>query len=148
MRWGGVINESLFCQRVNSAKFKVSLLSKFVSNLAEGNHRIYKFIEIHKCKYRHHDKKVKVVELNAKVVIAFLNTNFKDNLIEYKCLCCSENYQKTFDENLEKRFFNIYKLSYHDINKFILLLQKGFCPYECMEDCKKLNQASLPEKAT
>ena len=30
------------------------------------------------------------------------NTNFKDNLIEYKCLCCNKNYQHTFDEKLKE----------------------------------------------
>ena len=33
-------------------------------------------------------------------------TNFKDDLIEYKCSCCNKNYQKEFDGNLKKRFFN------------------------------------------
>ena len=25
-------------------------------------------------------------------------TNFKDDLIEYKCLCCNKNYQHMYDE--------------------------------------------------
>ena len=52
-------------------------------------------------------------------------TNFKDNLIKHKCLCCSKNYQN-FDENLKKKFLNKFKFSNHDINKFILLLRKVF----------------------
>ena len=49
-------------------------------------------------------------------------TNFKDNLIKYKCLCCNENYQKEkFEEMLEKQIFNTYKFSNDDIKKFILL---------------------------
>ena len=51
-----------------------------------------------------------------------------------------------FDENLKKGFFNTYKLSNHDINIFILLLQKGICPYEYMYDWEKSNETSLPEK--
>ena len=31
--------------------------------------------------------------------------NFKDDLIEYKCLCCNKNYQQKFDEKLKERFF-------------------------------------------
>ena len=31
-----------------------------------------------------------------------INKNFKDDLIEYKCLCCIKNYQKKFDEQLKK----------------------------------------------
>ena len=34
--------------------------------------------------------------------------NFKDNLIEHKCLCQKKNYQKKFDENLKKQFLNTY----------------------------------------
>ena len=36
--------------------------------------------------------------------------------------------------------------SNHDINKFILLLQKGVYPHEYMDDWKKINKTSLPEK--
>ena len=57
-----------------------------------------------------------------------------------------KNYQKTFDENLKKRFVNIYKSSNSDINKFSLLLQKGVYPYKYMDDWKKFNETLLPEK--
>ena len=30
--------------------------------------------------------------------------NFKDDLIEYKYLCCKKNYQQKFDEKLKERF--------------------------------------------
>ena len=32
-------------------------------------------------------------------------TNFKDNSIEYKSLCCKKNYQHKFDEKLKEQFF-------------------------------------------
>ena len=60
--------------------------------------------------------------------------NFKDDLIVYKCLCCNKKYQQKFDEKLKERFFNTYKFSNHDNNKFILLLQKSVYPY--MDDWK------------
>ena len=53
-------------------------------------------------------------------------TSLKDDLIEYKYLCCNKNYLKNFDENLKNRFANKYKFSNHGINKFIF-----FC-------CKKM----------
>ena len=28
--------------------------------------------------------------------------NVKDDLIEYKCLCCNNNYQQKFDEKLNE----------------------------------------------
>ena len=43
-------------------------------------------------------------------------------------------------------FFNTYKFSNHDINKFILLLQKGVYSYEYMDDWEKLNENLLPEE--
>ena len=50
-------------------------------------------------------------------------TNAKNNLIEHKCLCCNENYQKMFDENVKTLFVDVYKLYYiiykRNINNFI-----------------------------
>ena len=94
-------------------------------------------------------KNVKLAELNTKIASAFMNKQnilIEYNLIEYKCLCCNKNYQKKFNGNLKKRFFNTYRLSKHDINKFILLLQKVVYPYEYMDDWEKFSETSLPEK--
>ena len=115
-------------------------LSNLITNLSEGIHRI-------KCKYKHDDKICETCGIKNKCCNYFLEyTNFKDALIEYKCLCCNNNYQQKFDEKLKERFFNRYKFSNHYHNKFILLLQKGVYPHECMDDSKKLNETSLPEK--
>ena len=47
-------------------------------------------------------KNVKHVELNISIATVFLNIqNLKDDLIEYKCFCCSKNYQQKFVEKLE-----------------------------------------------
>ena len=46
---------------------------------------------------------------------------------------CNKNYQKKFDGNLKKQFFNTYKLPNYDINKFILLLRKILCSYKYMD---------------
>ena len=59
---------------------------------------------------------------------------------------CNKNYQINLDENLNKLFFNTYKFSNHDINKFILLLRKGVHPYEYMDDSEKFSETLLPEK--
>ena len=61
-------------------------------------------------------------------------------------MICNKNCQIKFDEKLKERFFNTYKFSNHDNNKFILLLQKGVYPYEYMDDWEKFNETSLPEK--
>ena len=61
-------------------------------------------------------------------------------------LCCNEKYKKKTNEKLKKRFFNTYKFSDCDNNKFILLFCKGIYPYWHMDDCEKFNEISLPEK--
>ena len=101
-----------------------SSLSNPVSNLFEGIHRL-------KCKFGHNDKKCKIFGIKYKYCNSFLEyTNFKDDLVEYICLICSKNCRIKFDEKLKKRFFNSYKVSNHDNNKFILLLQEDVYPYE------------------
>ena len=70
-------------------------------------------------------RNVKLMELNINITTAFLNT---------QTLCCNENYEKIFNKNLKKQFFNTYKFSKHDNNKFILLLRKGVYPYEQIVD--------------
>ena len=47
---------------------------------------------------------------------------------------------------LKERFFNTFKFSNHANNMFILLLRKSVYPYEYMDDWKKFNKTSLPEK--
>ena len=61
-------------------------------------------------------------------------------------MCCNKNYQHKFDEKLKKGFFNSYKFSNHDNNKFILLLWKGVYAYGNMDDCEKFNEMLSPEK--
>ena len=89
------------------------------------------------------------MEWNTKIVIDFFEyTNIKNNWIEYRywCLYCNEIYQKTFDENVKKRFANTYKFANHDINKFILLLGRSVYLYEYMDDWEKFIEILLPEK--
>ena len=66
--------------------------------------------------------------------------------MDYKYLCCNKNYQDKFDKKLTQWFFNTYKFSYNDNNKFILLLRKDVHPYEKMHDWEKFNEISLPKK--
>ena len=72
-------------------------------------------------------------------------TNFKDDLIEYKCLNCNKIYWGKFDEKLEDSFFNTYKFSIFDNKKFIAFLWKSVYPCEYM-DWEKFNETTLPEK--
>ena len=60
-------------------------LSKLVHNLPEGIHKI-------KWKYEHDDKICETLRIKYKGYDCFLEyTNFKDDLIWYKCLYCNKN---------------------------------------------------------
>ena len=109
-------NISYILQFIDSARFMASSLSNLVNNLFEGLHRT-------KCKLGHEDKRCETCGIKYKYCDCFLEyVNFKDDLIEYKCLCCNKSYQRKFDEKLKEQFFNTYKFSSHGNNKFILLL--------------------------
>ena len=54
------------------------------------------FIKL-KCGYKHDDERCEICRMTHKYCDCFLEyTNFKDDLVEYKCLCCNKNYQKKF----------------------------------------------------
>ena len=88
-----------------------SSLSNFVNNLSEGHHRI-------KCKLGHDDKNLETCGIKYKHRNCCLEyTNFKDDLIECKCLSFSKFikiYKRKFNEKLKERFFNMYKFCNND----------------------------------
>ena len=105
-----------------------SSLSSLVNNVSERIHR-------NKCKFEYEDKRYETCGIKCKYCDCFLEyINFKDDLIEYKCLCCNGSYQCKFDEKLKEWFFNTHKFSNHGNNKFLLLLWKCVYPYEYMDD--------------
>ena len=69
-------------QFIDSARFMASLLSHTVNDLSEGIHRI-------KCRFGHGDKKSETCGIKYKYCNILLEyANFKDDLIECKCLVC------------------------------------------------------------
>ena len=81
-------NISYILQFIDSTGFMGSSLSNHVNNLSEGIHRI-------KCKFGHDDKKCETCRIRCKYCNCFLEyTNFKHDLMEYKCLCCDKNHQQ------------------------------------------------------
>ena len=101
-----------------------SSLSNLVNNLAEGMHKV-------KCE-------------DCDCFLEY--ESVKDNLITCKCLSCNKDYSSKLDEKLKRLFKNTFKFSDNDINKFILLLRKGFCPCEYMDKWERFNVTTLPEK--
>ena len=67
-------------------------------------------------------------------------------MIKYKCLCCNKDYSNKLDKELKKKFKNTFKFFNNDINNPILLLRKGFYPYEYMDDWEKFIETTLAEK--
>ena len=109
-----------------------SPLLNLVKNLSEENCT---------CKYGHNGRQCETYGIKYKYYDYFLEyANFKDDLIEYKCLCCNKNYQHKFDEKLKERIFKTYKLSNNGNNRFILFMQKGDYTYDYMDDWKKFNE--------
>ena len=79
-------NMSYISQFIDSAKFMANSLSKLVNNLSKGIHKI-------KSKSGHDDKKCENCGMKYKYCDCFLEyANFKDDLIEYKRLCCNKKY--------------------------------------------------------
>ena len=70
---------------------------------------------------------------------------FKNNRLHYKFKECSDESFKPIN-GLIKKFPNTYQFCNRDINKFVLLLRKGFYPYEYMDRWEKFNEISIPDK--
>ena len=62
-------------------------LSTLANNLSEGIHK-------NKYKYRLDDQKCQTCRIKYKYSNLFFEyKEFKDDLIEYRCLCCNKDYQ-------------------------------------------------------
>ena len=64
----------------------------------------------------------------------------------FRCFEGKKNYKKYFNKELIKRFANIYEFCKKDINKYILLLRKGFYPHEYMDSWERFDEISLADK--
>ena len=49
-------------------------------------------------------------------------------------------------KNKKIQFKKMFKFSTNDLNKFILLLRKGYYPYEYMGHQENINKTTFPEK--
>ena len=99
-------------------------LSKLVDNLTDN---------IHNDKY-----------IKCKSNLCFVRV-INEKLI-FKCIDCEKEYEKEFNKELIERFANTYKFCDNDLDKFIMLLQKGVYPYEYIDEWDKFNEKVLPGK--
>ena len=102
----------------------LSSLSNLVDNLSEGIHNF-------KC-------------TNCKSYLDYMIT--KDDQLTFRCFECKKNYKKNFNKDLINRLASIYESCNRDINKYILCLRKGICPYEYMDSWERFDETSLPVK--
>ena len=109
---------------IDSYRFISSSLSKLVDNLSEGIHN-------NKC-------------VDCKSCLDYIKT--KNEKLILKCFNCEQYYKKKFYKELIKKFKSMYEFCNKDLNKFILLLRKGACPYEYMDNWERLNETLLPSK--
>ena len=85
-------NISYILHFIDNARFMASSLSNLVKNLSKGLHRI-------KCKMKK-CKKCETCGIKYKYCNYFLEyTNFKDNLIEFKCLFCNRIAKESLMKN-------------------------------------------------
>ena len=118
---------SYILQCIDSARFTSSSLWNLVNYLTEILDKI-------KCKYGHGDKKCETCRIKYKSCNCCLEyTNFKDDLIEWKCLCCNKSYHNKFDKKLKEWFFNTYTFSNHGSNKFAVKRCLSLWIYGCLE---------------
>ena len=70
---------------------------------------------------------------------------FKNSRLNYRCKECNGTSTKSINGLIEK-FPSVYQFCDGDLDKFVLLLRKGFYPYEYMDSQERFDETSLPDK--
>ena len=83
-----------------------------------------------------------VDSLSEKSVCDFIGLK---NKLNHECKECKKRWLMPVN-GLIKKFPNIHQFCNGDINKFVLLLRKGVCPYEYMDSWKRFDETSLTDK--
>ena len=115
----------------DSFRFMPASLSEHVNNLSG----IFNSIECKSCVERKkNNSEWKFVGL-------------KDNRLICRCRECEEEWEKPI-EGLIRKFPSVYQFCNGNLNKFFLLLWKGFYPYEDMDNWEKFDETTILPKET
>ena len=98
---------------IDSFRFISSSLSKLVDNLSEGIHN-------NKCA----DCKSNLDYIKTMAKLSSLESKNEKLILEF--YNCKKRYRKKFNKELIKRFASTYEFCNNDLNKYVLLLRKGF----------------------
>ena len=98
---------------IDSFRFMPTSLSELVDNTSG----IFNSIECKSC--------IEKININSECCFVRL----KNNKLIYKCKECKEEWKRPLYKLIEN-FPNIYQFCNGDLNKFVMLLRKGFFPYE------------------
>ena len=66
----------------------------------------------------------------------------KNNRLNYRCKECNGTSNKSINDLIEK-FPRMYKFCNGNLNKFVMLLRKGYYPYEYIDSWERFNETSL-----
>ena len=114
---------------IGSFRFMAASLSDLVDNMSG---RIFNSIECQSCMERKINSECKFVEL-------------KNNGLIYRWTECEEECERPI-ERLIRKFSNVYQFCNCDLDKVILLLRKGFYPYEDIDNWEKFDETTIPPK--
>ena len=107
-------------------------MSASLSDLVDNMTGIFNSIECQSCMERKINLECKFVGL-------------KNNGLIYRCRECEEECQTPI-KGLIRKFSSVYQFCNDDLNKVVLLLRKGFYPYEDTDNWEKFDETTKPPK--
>ena len=127
------------CDNNETITYKLKFIYSFrfmpdsLSNLADNTSGIFNITECKSC--------IEKIKINSECCFVGL----KNNRLIYKCKECKEEWKRPLNKLIES-FPSIYQFCNENLNKSVMLLRKGVCPYEYMDSWGKFNETALPPK--
>ena len=114
---------------IDSFRFMSTSLSELVDNMSE----ICNSLECKSC--------IEKIKITSECCFVGL----KNNRLICKCKECKEEWKRPINELIEN-FPSMHQFCNGNLNKFTMLLRKGFYPYEYMDSWEKFDETALPPK--